>query len=461
MASQDRGRARSSRRLTKKHRESQKEPRRLSLDIPERFKDGDDAEDDVTAPKRNNTISMNQSIFSMIARAGQQSQTDLAAMHELDSGDSDQESQRRQPYHSSDGAARLSRLSSANDFQRPADKLQDDKVGQGKQHRRVLSEHKLLRSLPKLKSRNDAKSEGQPMDQMSSSQLLPPRPPAPEAPSLISSERPSRTKSKVAAGEDIHIEKLRSPGRRSRHGTSIGTPKSTASVTLAQRIQQIFEFHEVEEIISEYPCWLLQSILLQGYMYITQKHICFYAYIPKKHVSSQVAFATHSNLAQHDVSKTGYLFKRGRSKYNRYWFILRGDVLSYYTNPAELYFPRNRINLQYAISAEILETKKKNEEETTFTVTTDERTYQFKADSAASAKEWVRSIQKVIFRTHNEGNSVKISLPIQNILEIEESAILDFANTVKVRVIDNDETFAIDEVRLHNSICSKMLTNFV
>lgn len=147
------------------------------------------------------------------------------------------------------------------------------------------------------------------------------------------------------------------------------------------------------------------------------------------------------------MSKTGYLFKRGRSKYNRYWFILKGDVLSYYTNPAELYFPRNRINLQYAISAGILDGKKKNEEEETiFTVTTDERTIQFKADSAASAKEWVKSIQKVIFRTHNDGNSVKISLPIQNVLEIEESAILDFANTVKVRVIDNDETFAIDEV---------------
>lgn len=146
------------------------------------------------------------------------------------------------------------------------------------------------------------------------------------------------------------------------------------------------------------------------------------------------------------MSKTGYLFKRGRSKYNRYWFILRGDVLAYYTNPADLYFPRNRINLQYAISAEILETKDKTKDETVFMVVTDERTYQFKADSAASAKEWVRSIQKVIFRTHNEGNSVKISLPIQNVLEIEESTILDFADTFKVRVIDNDETFAIDEV---------------
>lgn len=189
-------------------------------------------------------------------------------------------------------------------------------------------------------------------------------------------------------------------------------------------------------------------------MYITQRHICFYAYIPKKHVSGlSIAFCAALIYIQHDVSKTGYLSKRGRSKYNRYWFILKGDVLSYYTNPAELYFPRNRINLQYAISAEVLDSKEKKDE-TVFLVTTDERVYQFKADSIASAKEWVRSIQKVIFRTHNEGNSVKISLPIQNVLEIEESTILDFADTVKVRVIDNDETYAIDEVRLPIPMCS-------
>ncbi|KAJ4340032.1 Sterol 3-beta-glucosyltransferase [Ascochyta clinopodiicola] len=430
MASQDRGRARSSRRLAKKRRDLQEEPRRRSLDIPERFKDGDDAEHDVTAPRKNNTMSMNQSIFSMIARAGQHSQKDLATMHEVDSGDSDDGGKKRQAHHGLDGAARLSRLSSANDFLPPTEELQDDETRQGKQHRRVLSEHKLLRSLPRPKSRKDARPQAQTMEQMSSSQLLPPRPPPLESSlSVPPSKQSNKTKPKATADKNLNIENA--PGSaRGRHGSSAGTAKIPAPLTLAQRIQQIFQFDNVEEVISEYPCWLLQSILLQGYMYVTQKHICFYAYLPKKH---------------HDVSKTGYLFKRGRSKYNRYWFILRGDVLSYYTNPAELYFPRNRINLQYAISAEILEAKKKNEEETTFTVTTDERTFQFKADSAASAKEWVRSIQKVIFRTHNEGNSVKISLPIQNVLEIEESAILDFANTVKVRVIDNDETFAIDE----------------
>lgn len=265
--------------MSKKRRDLEKEPRRLSLDIPERFKDGDDAEDDVTAPKRNNTMSMNQSIFSMIARAGQQSQTDLATMQEVDSGDSDEEGKKRQPYHSLDGAARLSRLSSANDFQRRSEDVQDDKAQQGKQHRRRLSEHKLLRSLPRLKSRKDASSE------MSSSQLLPPRPPTPQSSPTVPSERLSKTKAEANESEHAGVDKVKSSGRRSRHGSLAGTIKGP-TVTLAQRIRQIFEFEDVEEVISEYPCWLLQSILLQGYMYITQKHICFYAYIPKKHVSN-------------------------------------------------------------------------------------------------------------------------------------------------------------------------------
>ena len=287
MASQDRGSERSIRRLTKKRKETSKQARGMSLDMPDRFKDGDDAQEDVTAPKRNDTMSMNQSIFSMIARAGQQSQVDLGTMHEVDSGDSDDEAKKKTPYHSLDGAARISRLSTANDFQAPPGDLPEGKTGPSK-HKRALSENKLLRSLPKLKmagSRKENRSEGQHADQMSSSQFLPPRPPAASSSQTPTSEQPLKAKSKITPGNEIHVEKSRSSGRRSRLGSSAGVAKSEEPGTLAKRIQHIFEFDEVEEVISEYPCWLLQSILLQGYMYITQRHVCFYAYIPKKHVS--------------------------------------------------------------------------------------------------------------------------------------------------------------------------------
>lgn len=297
MASEDRPRDRVSRKLTKKR----KEPQTISLDIPERFRDGEDAQEDVTAPKKKGAVSMNQSIFSMIARAGQQSQTDLGAMQEIDSGESEDEGKRRVQYNSLDGAARLSRISTANDFQRPTEDAEDSRPSSSK-HRRALSDHKLLRSLPKLKisGRKENRTETESADQMSSSQFLPPRSAEDGATGTAPDDRLLKHKSKVTPGQEIHVEKSRFSDRKSRHGSVAGIPKGKAPVTLAKRLQQIFEFETLEEVISgrsrfvrhllhiltctEYPCWLLQSILLQGYMYITQQHICFYAYIPKKHV---------------------------------------------------------------------------------------------------------------------------------------------------------------------------------
>lgn len=142
--------------------------------------------------------------------------------------------------------------------------------------------------------------------------------------------------------------------------------------------------------------------------------------------------------------------KRGKRnpQYHRYWFVLKGTVLSYFVDAATLYFPSGIIDLRYGISAELVKEKDKSKDATHFSVTTDKRIYFFKADSTTSAKEWVKQLQKVIFRSHNDGDSVKISLPIDNILDVEDSPVIDFAETIKVRVIDNDDTYAVDEVRL-------------
>ena len=208
---------------------------------------------------------------------------------------------------------------------------------------------------------------------------------------------------------------------------------STPATLLATRLMEIFGFDKPEKVVAEYPCWLLQSVLLQGYLYITRYHICFYAYLPKK-----------SNT----IAKNGYLAKRGRSnmRYNRYWFILKGDVLSYYATPKEQYFLQGNIDLRYGISASLSADKDAHKDCKDFSVTTDHRTYHFRADSPASAKEWVQILQKTIFRSHNDGDSVKISLPIENVIDIEKSTVVEFAETIKIRVIENDESYAMDEV---------------
>jgi sterol 3beta-glucosyltransferase len=122
-----------------------------------------------------------------------------------------------------------------------------------------------------------------------------------------------------------------------------------------------------------------------------------------------------------------------------------GHVLSYYRDSTDLYFPHGQIDLSFGISARITD---KEKEGVHFEVVTHHRTYNFRADSAPSAKEWVKSLQRVIFRSHNDGDSVKISLPIDNVIDVEETQMMAFAETCKIRVIDNDETYAIDEVLL-------------
>lgn len=145
------------------------------------------------------------------------------------------------------------------------------------------------------------------------------------------------------------------------------------------------------------------------------------------------------------MAKSGYLSKSGRRnpKYNRYWFRLKGDVLSYYTDSTSQYFPQGQIDLRFGISASISD---KDKDGLHFSVVTPGHTYHFAADSPPSAKEWVKCLQRVIFRSHNAGDSVKISFPIKNVIDVEDTQMMAFANTCKIRVIDNDETYAIDEV---------------
>ena len=122
-------------------------------------------------------------------------------------------------------------------------------------------------------------------------------------------------------------------------------------------------------------------------------------------------------------------------------------MLSYFTDQSDLYFPSGNIDLRYGISATLIDYKDKSREAKEFSVVTHQRIYYFKADSVTSAKEWVKTLQKVIFRSHNDGDSVKISLPIENVIDIETSPVIDFAETFKIRIVDSDETYAIDEVR--------------
>ncbi|TVY71189.1 Sterol 3-beta-glucosyltransferase [Lachnellula suecica] len=397
------------RKLTKKR----KEGHAVAMEIPERFKDGDDADEDCTALGGANPF-MNQSVFGMIAAAG--SQADFNARFDAQSSDEEDETE-------------PSSQSSVLQVDKTRQKKLQDASAKPQKHKRKFSENKLMRSLSGLGTRSKSRSKPSPATPSSPG---PESPSEPAAPAIQVSKTPNHApvmSRMLEARAELAMRPSFDMPRPTDGDT--GDEGGKGSSSLAKRLMEIFGFESPEDVIEEYACWLLKSVLLQGYMYITTKHICFYAYLPKK---------------SNEVVKSGYLSKSGKRnpKLNRYWFRLKGDVLSYYSNPSDLYFPAGNIDLRYGISASIVD-KDKGKDATHFTVVTHQRNFNFKADSVPSAKEWVKALQKIIFRSHNDGDSVKISLPIENIMDIEDSQIVDFADTCKIRVIDNDETYAIDE----------------
>ncbi|KAL4763869.1 UDP-glucose:sterol glycosyltransferase [Aspergillus foveolatus] len=410
--------------------------RMFASSFPDRLKvDADDAQMDYTAPPSSNDARdgmqyMQQSVMSLIAAVG--SRTDLRARFD-DSSDSEEETRTRPRFLSekpSDQQVTVSPRADGTLHVPSAPETRSSSRERGRRHRRSISDHKLFRPFKAGSASQDKKQDASPdpepstSDRLSMIPVLPrPRSATPRAAPILSRMVEARALLETENPEESS-QTLEEKDQR--------VSKQSQASPLSRQLMEMFRFPTPEKVVVEYACSLLQSMLLQGYMYVTEGHICFYAYLPRQSTR---------------VIKSGYIYKRGRKnpKYNRYWFSLKEDVLSYYADPSNLYFPSGQIDLRYGISASLTEPKDKSRGSRDFQVTTDHRTYYFRADSSVNAKEWVRSLQKVIFRTHNEGESIKVSFSIENILDVEESPMVEFAQTFKIRVVESEETYAIDE----------------
>ncbi|WVQ62325.1 uncharacterized protein L199_000464 [Kwoniella botswanensis] len=193
---------------------------------------------------------------------------------------------------------------------------------------------------------------------------------------------------------------------------------------LAERLMEVFGLEEREDVLEEMRCWLLRSVMLKGYMYLTKRHICFFANMPDK---------------EDLVVKTGPLSKKAsRTKLNtKFWVVLKNDVLSWYESTADPYFPKGNISLQYCSSCDAVD-------ETKFKVRTAEKNYTFSADTEASRDEWIKAIQKVMFKIQHEGESVKLIIPLQAVLELERSPTLEFAETIEIKCVDPEDQMSVE-----------------
>ncbi|KAI0639100.1 hypothetical protein C8Q77DRAFT_1045127 [Trametes polyzona] len=212
--------------------------------------------------------------------------------------------------------------------------------------------------------------------------------------------------------------------RGSSRSATMATVRQNRRTQLAEKLREVFELDDIHEVVAEMPCWLLRSVLLQGYMYLTDAYICFFAHLPSR---------------EDQVLKSGSLLKRAQrtKRWIRHWFILKNDVLSWYQSASDPYFPHGVVDLRYAISCEPVNQKD-------IRLRTNQKSIRLSADSAASRDEWVKAIRKVILKVTNMGDSIKIAIPYPAVVDVDRSNTMEFSETIEIKVQDRSSDLALD-----------------
>ncbi|KAJ3088772.1 Sterol 3-beta-glucosyltransferase [Quaeritorhiza haematococci] len=191
-------------------------------------------------------------------------------------------------------------------------------------------------------------------------------------------------------------------------------------LTRDQKIQIYFELPEVEKYHGAH--------MLKGYMYLTEGHVCFQSKIPKDQGVNQ---------------KSGFLKKRTRygvrKQYVTYWFVLRDDMVKFFENSTNIYYPISGFHLKHVKSIEPAPSAKRPFLFKVVTGQNDgEKTYYLQADTEIAMQEWIRTMKASAFRAKNEGEDVKIVLPYANISEIELNRASPNTDTVRLKVVDDE-----------------------
>ena len=198
-------------------------------------------------------------------------------------------------------------------------------------------------------------------------------------------------KEEHACEDQAKSSTVNSPANRSRSSTIQSKKNDRRKDKLAEKLEDIFHLGVKEEVVGEFTCWLFRSILLQGRLFLTEGHVCFYAYLAKKEGATL---------------RSGSLSVRGAKtrRYYKHWMVLKDGALAWYPSSTDPYFPDGKIDLHYCTAVE-----PSNYNKTHFKVSTPEKKWHFKCDAEASRDEWVKTVKKAVFQCQNEGESVKVS----------------------------------------------------
>ena len=227
------------RKLTRKR----KPVRASSVQYPARLKEGEDAQEDVTATKGEPAQHMNQSIFSMIAAAGSKVDFNARLDEEEESSDSDDDD----PHSAFQGDVK--EQSNHSRPQTQLDGQHEDNLPREKPRRPLgeSAEHRGLRSLPKLDLRTiEEKSYMSQSLRLPSSEVLNQHPGSID---ITPRDAPVMSRMLESHAELIPSTPPLEIGNTGAQDTHVTIDKD-APINLATRLMGIFGFKRPEEVLS-------------------------------------------------------------------------------------------------------------------------------------------------------------------------------------------------------------------
>lgn len=233
---------------------------------------------------------------------------------------------------------------------------------------------------------------------------------------------------------DVEAEKVRTKLREMMSPADEDGPSVQITDIVRERLGAIGE----DKLLGQIPAWQLTDVLCQGKALLSANNIYFYAPLP--YTGSRVIM--EGTLRKRSSKGVGF---------SRYWYILRHDALAHYNSSADPYFPAGIIplsNVKYVDH----QSKESGDPSTSIHLVMDDGdSVQIKADSANSAHEWAKAIQKAIYVVRNRGEFAKVVVPFENILSVSLVPVLDVAKSVRLSYIPGPGQPAQESVMLYFS----------
>ncbi|PWN41827.1 hypothetical protein IE81DRAFT_314651 [Ceraceosorus guamensis] len=237
---------------------------------------------------------------------------------------------------------------------------------------------------------------------------------------------------------------------------------------LAAKLVEIFGLGRTETLLATHQAFLVRGLLLSGHIYLTSDHLLFYAPLP-----------TTQHSSEGDVLQAGALRKKTRRtmRFSKHWAVLGKRALSWYDSHHSPYFPQDHIDLRDIIeigssqhggdlqSADDAQPSRTADAATDhasldFYVQTSYRRFVFSAASQASKATWVGALRSAVMRAQNDGDSVRLSIPLETIVDVEyggQTGVGPSTSEIAAMPSDFSSSQAASKVPSRDFLCIKVI----